>query len=245
MKLLLYDELVPFYHLIDPLEDHADEADEFGAALRNAVPEAKTLLELGSGAGHGAHHVKRSFVHTTLVDLSEAMLARSRVLNPDCEHLRGDMRDFRSNRTYDCVLIHDAISYITTREDLAATFRTAYEHLRPGGAALLVPDCLKETFQEHHEDHSGDDGSRSVRALAWSWDPDPSDDTQVTDFAFLLREGGQVRALHEQHVFGLFDEQTWVGTLREVGFEVEVIRRPLPPGFEGTAYTEDMFLARK
>ena len=35
----------------------------------------------------------------TLVDLSEEMLAVSRELNPECEHLQGDMRTLRLGRT--------------------------------------------------------------------------------------------------------------------------------------------------
>jgi len=34
MKTLLYDTLVSFYHLLDPLEEHADEAEELGSVLR-------------------------------------------------------------------------------------------------------------------------------------------------------------------------------------------------------------------
>ncbi len=92
MEPRLYDELVPFYHLLDSLEEHADEGEAFGDVLRAAVPHAASLLELGCGAGHGAHFVKTRFEHATLTDVAIAMLERSRELNPECEHLVGDMR---------------------------------------------------------------------------------------------------------------------------------------------------------
>jgi len=50
-----------------------------------------TVLELGSGAGHNALHLK-PHARCTLTDVSEEMLGLSRELNPECEHLLGDMR---------------------------------------------------------------------------------------------------------------------------------------------------------
>ena len=245
METLLYNRLVPFYHLLDPLEDHADEAEEFGAVLKGAVPEARTLLELGAGAGHGAHYVKTKFEAATLTDLSRAMLERSKSINPECEHRVGDMRSLRLKREFDCVLIHDAISYLTTADDLLATVTTAFTHIRPGGAALLVPDCTKESFRECHEDHDGDDEERSLRCISWSYDPDPTDTTHLTDFAFLLREHGEVSAVHDRHVYGLFAESEWVTICSQVGFEVDLISRPLPPDYADSAYTDRMLLCRK
>lgn len=245
MKQLLYDELVPFYHLLDPLEDHADEGEVYGSILLGAAPRAKSLLELGSGAGHGAYYLKGRFDEVTLSDLSAAMLARSRELNPDCAHLEGDMRELRLGRRFDCVLIHDAISYLTSSADLLATAETVAAHLAPEGVALLIPDCVADTFRECHEEHAGDDETSSLRGISWSYDPDPADETHLTDFAFLLREGdGEVRAVHDRHVYGLFSIATWIATCERAGLQVETVRRPLPEGFEDGAYTDTMFLCR-
>ena len=46
------------------------------------------------------------------------MLALSRALNPECEHLAGDMRTLRLGRVFDAVFVHDAVCYMTTRADL-------------------------------------------------------------------------------------------------------------------------------
>ena len=242
---ILYDQLVPFYHLLDPLEDHEEEVAAFVQVLRGAAPQARDLLELGSGAGHGAHYMAPAFEQVTLVDLSAPMLERSRRLNPGCEHAEGDMRTVRMGRQFDCVMLHDAVCYMTTPADLAATARTAWEHLRPGGAALVVPDCVKETFVESHEDHAADDDQRSLRCLSWSHDPDPTDDTQDVDFAFLLREHGKVRAAHACHHFGLFTTDTWLSVWSEPGFDVKVVPRPLPDEYRDSAYTDKMFLCTR
>ena len=133
MTPLLYDELVPWYRLLDPPEDHADEAASYLAALDSALPPgAATLLELGAGAGHNALFLKPRF-RCTLSDLSPGMQQLSRELNPDCEHVLGDMRTLRLGRSFDAVFVHDAIGYMTTPEDLLAALTTAFVHTRPGG----------------------------------------------------------------------------------------------------------------
>jgi SAM-dependent methyltransferase len=240
MPPLLYGPLVPWYRLLTPPEEYEEEAAAYTATFDQVVPaRPRTLLELGAGAGHNAFYLKRSF-QCTLTDLSPEMLALSRGLNPDCEHLPGDMRALRLDRRFDAVLVHDAIVYMTNEADLAAAIATAFVHTRPGGAALFAPDCVRETFAESSELFTGDDGARALRCLEWSWDPDPNDSTYQVEYAFLLREGTDVRAVHDRHVEGLFSRATWQRLFREAGFDVELVRRPIGDGKE-----DEIFLCRK
>lgn len=240
MKTLLYHELVPWYRLLDPPEEHADEAATYREAFeRGASPPPQTLLELGSGAGHNALHLKRRF-RCTLTDVSEPMLALSRALNPECEHLEGDMRTLRLGRSFDAVLVHDAVTYMTTEADLRAAIHTAFEHTRPGGAAIFTPDCLRDTFREATALHEGDDGERSLRCLEWMWDPDPNDETYTVEYAFLLRDGVEVKAVHDRHVEGLFARATWQRLLEETGYRVESVARPI-----GDGEFDEIFLCRR
>ena len=137
MQALMYSELVPWYRLIDPPADHLDEASVYEAALVRAAPHAETLLELGAGAGHNASYMKRRF-RCTLTDISSRMRELSEQLNPECEHLPGDMRSLRLGRLFDTVFIHDAIAYMTTEADLLAAARTAFIHTNRGGAAPKI-----------------------------------------------------------------------------------------------------------
>ena len=120
-----------------------------------------------------ASHLADRF-RLTLVDLSEPMLQVSRALNPTAAHHQGDMRTVRLGEQFDAVLIHDAIDYMTTEDDLRQAIETAYAHVRPGGIAVLVPDDVAESF-EQRTDHGGSDAAdgRAARYLEWSWDPDP------------------------------------------------------------------------
>jgi SAM-dependent methyltransferase len=219
-----YGDLAPWWPLISAVGDYAGEASFFASVLRDHVDPLRTVVELGSGGGNNAWHMKTGFA-MTLVDLSPAMLTASRAINPECEHLEGDMREVRLGRTFDAVFVHDAIDYMTTETDLRRAMETAFVHCRPGGVALLVPDHTAEAF-EPGADHGGHDGAdgRAVRYLEWSTDPDPSDTWIITEYAFVLREAdGSVEVAHETHRTGLFPRDDWLRLLSEVGFEASAI----------------------
>jgi len=114
-----------------------------------------------------------------------------------------------------------------TYGDPATSMATVAAHLRPGGAAVLMPDFVRETFAPS-TDHGGHDGpDRSLRYLEWSWDPDPNDTTYITDFAFLLREpDGTVRIERDRHVEGLFPKRTWLALLEAAGLQAEALVDP-------------------
>jgi SAM-dependent methyltransferase len=221
--LKLYSDLAEWWPLLSPPSDYAEEAAAYSVCLTAAGDEpARTLIEFGSGGGNNASYLKGRF-RTTLVDLSPEMLAVSRRLNPECEHFQGDMRTARLGREFDRVFIHDAICYMTTADDLRRAVETAFVHCRRGGAALFVPDFVRETFRPGTGHGGCDGGGRGLRYLDWTWDPDPADSTYLVDFACLLRtEDGAVRVEHERHVEGLFARGEWLGILADAGFEPRV-----------------------
>lgn len=223
----LYAELASWWHLLSAPADYADEAAVFRQVLLDVCEKPpRALLELGCGGGNNASHLKTSFA-MTLVDRSAGMLAASRSLNPECEHIQGDMRTVRLGRLFDAVFVHDAIMYMTKEDDLRSAMETAYVHCRAGGAALFVPDHTRENFVPSTK-HGGHDGeTRSLRYLEWTYDPDDTDSTTVTHFAYLLRDvDGRARVEQDTHICGLFARADWLRLLQEVGFQPET--RPDP-----------------
>lgn len=243
----LYDALAPWWPLLSAPAEYAEEAALYRRILTAASERPpRTLLELGSGGGNNASHLKAWF-ELTLVEPAPGMLEVSRRLNPECEHIRGDMRTIRLGRAFDCVFIQDAIDYMTTAEDLARAVTTAFVHCRPGGIALFAPDHVREIFRPSTS-HGGHDEppdpaapdrpGRGLRYLEWTWDPDPSDTTLTVDYAYLLREADRsVRVEHDRHIVGLFPRSLWLDTLAAAGFEPERVpfeHSELDPGtYEG------------
>jgi trans-aconitate methyltransferase len=224
VTLKVYDELAEWWPLLSAPEGYAEEAALYQRTLiESAKRPLTTLLELGSGGGSNASHLKARF-EMTLVDPSAGMLAVSRRLNPDCEHVQGEMRTVRLGRRFDAVFVHDAVVYMTTESDLKAAIETAFVHCEPGGVALFAPDHVRENFHPS-TDHGGHDGDqRGLRYLEWTSDPDPGDSTYLVDYAYLLKErDGSVRVEHDRHVEGLFARTEWLKWLSEAGFEPYVV----------------------
>ena len=217
-----YNELSQWWPLFSPAVHYIEEADDLLRRLAPLpAPGQATMLELGSGGGSLAFHLAPHFT-LTLTDLSEGMLAQNRALNPDAEFLAGDMRTLRLHRLFDYVLVHDAVCYMTTLADLQAAIETAAVHCRPGGTVIVLPDFVKETFTSG-TDEGGEDApdGRGFRYLEWRWDPDPADTTYIVDYAFLLRESnGDVRAVHDRHIEGLFPRAAWLDAFASAGLSV-------------------------
>jgi SAM-dependent methyltransferase len=228
----LYRDLAQWWPLISPTEEYAGEAAYLAAVLKSAEVPVRHVLDLGSGGGHIAVHVKDSF-SLTLLDISPDMLEVSRRLNPECEHLQGDMRTARLGRTFDAVLVHDAVDYITSTGDLRQVIETAFAHCRPGGIALFVPDYVKDTFGElTGAGGGGTDGSgRQGSFVERTWDPDPADDWVQAEYELTLREAdGTVEVVHETHRLGAFSRAQWQRLLLAAGFEPDAARAVRPAG---------------
>ena len=223
----LYTELAGWWQLVSPTEDYADEGAFFGELFRRE--NARTVLELGSGGGNIAWFLKKDFA-LTLTDISGGMLAESKKQNPELEHIEGDMRTLRLGRTFDGVLIHDAIMYMTSEEDLRAALATAYEHCRPGGVVVIAPDWVAETFRPQTMHEGGDEGDRGVRYLEWTWDADPGDTEVNCEYILALREGNELRTVVDRQIVGVFPRATWLRLLEEVGFEAGIVEDPSTGG---------------
>jgi SAM-dependent methyltransferase len=216
----MYSDLAPWFHLLTHPSDYEDEAAFVSRVVDDVGDgESRTLLELGSGGGNNASHLKKRFA-CTLTDIAPEMLALSRTLNPECEHLEGDMRTLRLRRTFDVVFIHDAISYLTTEDDLRAALETAAIHARPGGIVILTPDATTEIFEPKtdHGGHDGEDG-RSLRYLEWTHPATGS--TYAVDYVIIARgPGDEVRVVHDRHTLGLFPRATWERLVADAGLEL-------------------------
>ncbi len=237
----LYDALAEWWPLLSPPSEYTEEAAVWHRCLVEAGDApARTLLELGSGGGNNASHLKQHF-DMTLVDLSAGMQAHSRRINPECAHHLGDMRTVRLGRTFDRVFIHDAVCYMTSHDDLRRALETAFVHVRPGGGVVVAPDFVRETFRPGTE-HGGHDGEgRGLRYLEWTWDPDPSDSTCIADYAYMLRDvDGSVSVEHDRHIEGLFGRDEWRQVFGELGFDARSVTVDL-----GEHTLVEIFIARR
>jgi hypothetical protein len=148
------------------------------------------------------------------------------------------MRTLELDRQFDRVLLYDAIMYLTEPPALQRALANAARHCRPGGAVVIFPDCVTETFAPEtlHGGADAPDGS-GVRWLEWSYDPDPDDDTFVSAYSLVLREpDGALHNELDRHVFGLFPRARWLDWIRDAG---------LAPSVHSDPWRQDVFVGTK
>ena len=137
-----------YYDLLYRDKDYVGEARYVAELITRHAPAAREILEIGCGTGAHASEWAQMGFEVLGVDRSEGMLeaaeARRATVEPAiAERLsfqEGDARTVRVGRRFGAVtsLFH-VMSYQTTNNDIAAAFRTAREHLAPGG--VFIFDC--------------------------------------------------------------------------------------------------------
>lgn len=236
----LYEKYAPYFALLTPKEKYAKEANYY----RKLLSGCKTVLELGSGGGHNAYHLKKHF-NMTLVDISPKMLKSSKQINPKCEHIVGDIRYLNLVRKFDAVFIHDAIAHINNKADLRKVIQTAYKHCDINGTLLICPDFIAENFVADIYSGGSDDASgQGIRYLEWRWKPSPksskTENIYYVDMIYAIKDKrGVLKIDHERFNNGLFARKFWLSLLRREGFTPTALKD------QPTISNRELFIAKR
>lgn len=141
----VFDLYAAYYDLLYRDKDYAGETAYVARLLREQVPAAKRLLELGCGTGGHALELARLGFEVSGIDLSAEMVKRAQArrdahpeLAPRLAFARGDVRSHRDGQRHDAVIsLFHVMSYQVGNEDLKDAFLTARAHLQPGGPFLF------------------------------------------------------------------------------------------------------------
>jgi SAM-dependent methyltransferase len=133
------------YDLIYADKDYAGEARKVADALAARGVARGSLLDIGCGTGRHAIEFMKAGFAVTGTDLSDTMLgyaAARRAALPDdagvATFAQGDATNMDLGRRFDAaVSLFHVMCYQTTPDALAAAFRTAARHLKPGGVFLF------------------------------------------------------------------------------------------------------------
>lgn len=217
----LYKDLAWIWPIWGSVEHYRPESEDAVRMIREfSRIEPKTILDITCGAGKNDFTLKKHFEVTGL-DASEEMLANARKLNPECEYVQADMRDFDLGKEFDSVYINDGIVYIKTAEDLAKTFACAAGHLKPGGVMITIAEKFKGNFKQNETRvFNSESEEPRITYIENNYDPDPEDTAYETTFVYLIREEGKLRIEHDFHTCGIFPIETWRKKLARAGFEI-------------------------
>ena len=122
-------------------------------------------------------------------------------------------------------------------EDLRATFRTAFSHLKPGGVFLTfteeTPGCFKQnstTFEARRKNDV------EIVLIQNNYDPDLRDTSYEATLVYLIRRQGRLKIHTDRHLCGLFKLKTWLDLLRDEGFRVKQLKFKQPEILRGKNY---------
>ena len=223
----LYNDLSYIWPIISPPHEYSVEAWHIKEIIQQNIGyNRKSLLELGSGGGHILSHLKNDFT-CAAVDISQSMIDLSQQLNPGVPHHRGDMRSVSLNQSFDAILIHDAINYMLTEQDLKLAFTNAKKHLTESGVLILAPDWFLENFippVTMHWTKATNDGH--ITFIEYLDDSDKTDTTIESLFLYIINKSGDIEIHQDHHVTGIFPKQTWLALLNEIEFSGEIRNYP-------------------
>ncbi len=217
----LYNDLACLWPLLSPPEDYESEAAAIAQVVKlHCEASRPVLMEMGAGGGHTLSHLADDF-DLIAVDLAEPMLINCRVLCPSAQTVVGDMRSLPLSEPVDVVLIHDAVDYMTTMQDVQAALQTAAIHLKPGGLLMVAPTYTLESFEDHQtaQDAHADD-EVAVRFASHIYRLSPDATQFIMDMTLLIKENNQLRIERDRHTCGLFSEQAWEEMIEQSGFDL-------------------------
>lgn len=163
----VFDAYAASYDLLYRDKDYAGEADYIDRLIKRFQPDAKSIVELGSGTGKHARLLAAKGYTVHGIERSEEMLAQAKKetadhrpqtidLKKDHDEAtsstvyglrskvsppsfsQGDVRTVRLGETFDAAIsLFHVASYQTSNQDLADYFETARIHLEPGGLFIF------------------------------------------------------------------------------------------------------------
>ena len=230
----LYHDLAYLWPLLSPPDNYIAETNTLHQVISDKMPEQLKaaekadrklrIAELGAGGGHALFHLRDHF-DCTAVDISEDMLHHCRHLNPGVNTICADMRTVSFPEPQDAILIHDAIDYLTSQEDILATLKNARKHLTPNGILIIAPTYTCESFEagESATDHQCSQ-SYDVTYTTTVIKPDPDDDLFEMHLEYHITDlkSRETAIEHDIHVCGLYPIPIWASLLSQAGFEAEL-----------------------
>lgn len=189
-------------------------------AAKRIVPDAKSILDVGCGAGNYSLMMlgKVPDLNCTLLDLSGKMLERAmeRVsvkTSGDVSIIQGDIRDvLLPEASFDIILAGAVLHHLRDDEDWESTFAKLYSILKPGGCLMISDlitqdtDLLNEYTWERYGDYLESIGGKEYREKVLAYVEKEDSPRSMNYQLDLMKKAGfsKVEILHKNICFGAF-----------------------------------------
>ncbi|WP_339756560.1 class I SAM-dependent methyltransferase [Algoriphagus aquimarinus] len=189
-------------------------------AAKCIVPNAKSILDVGCGAGNYSLMMlsKLPALNCTLVDLSGKMLEKavervSEETSGKVSAFQGDIRDvFLPEASFDIILAGAVLHHLREDEDWERTFTKLFALLKPGGC-LMISDLITQDTEvlndytwERYGDYLEGIGGKEYREKVLAYVAKEDSPRSMNYQLDLMKEVGfsKVEILHKNMCFGAF-----------------------------------------
>ena len=214
-----------YYDLMYSWKDYAKESEKLSSLIARHGNSRNRMLEVACGTGKYVEHFKNKFVVTGL-DLSEDMLNVAKKKLPGIRFVQGNMIDFKLEEKFDVILcLFSSIAYANNDEEMKKTLKSFYDHLDPGGVAIIEPfidpdKCINNFPFALHVDKPEIKLSRhNVTKI--------KDKKVFMEMHTLVTTSEGVEYFVEDHDMTLFEPSRMIEMIKETGFAFERIESAL------------------
>jgi len=204
----MFLESPELYDAIYHFKNYARECETLRALIADAVPGARTILDVACGTGEHDKFLKEHYA-VDGVDLNEHYLRAARLKNPAGRYTRADMTAFDLATTYDVVTcLFSAIGYVRTADRLNRAIACMARHVKPGGALIVEPWLTPDLWKPGAGFiHTGEIGADKVCRMSHS---SQEGNLSILSLHYLRGTPGGIEHYSERHELGLFrrDEMT-------------------------------------
>ncbi|HEY9157525.1 class I SAM-dependent methyltransferase [Candidatus Binatus sp.] len=204
----MFLESSELYDAIYHFKNYARECERLRALIADAVPGARTILDVACGTGEHAKFLKEHYAIDG-VDLNENYLRAARLKNPAGRYTRADMIDFDLAAAYDVVTcLFSAIGYVRTADRMNRAIACMARHVKPGGVLIVEPWLTPDDWKPGASHiHGGEIGADKVCRMSHS---SRQGNLSVLLLHYLRSRPDGIEHYSEQHELGLFtrDEMT-------------------------------------
>lgn len=133
----IFDKYATYYDALYKDKPYQLEADYIHNLIQSHSPEAKNILEFGSGTGKHAILLNSKGYEIDGVDQSESMLSQTQTAQGVNFHI-GDIRSIHIDKQFDVVIsLFHVMSYMNDDEDFIQVLSNAKKHLTSSGIFIF------------------------------------------------------------------------------------------------------------
>lgn len=134
----VFNVLSTYYDLIYEQKDYAGEAAYVVQLIKSYSPEAKNIVEFGSGTGKHAFHFCNSGFSVKGVEPSAEMIKVAKETQPNLSLQQDSITSYISEEHFDvATALFHVISYLNTNKELLTAFKNVNQHLNDKGLFIF------------------------------------------------------------------------------------------------------------